>query len=99
MSYSDPVPHEKAVAIVNALTSVPGVAGMHAGRFGEIALLFPGERVRGLRVDDGRLQVHVDVDLDQLGLESDLHQFAGKLRDLVTQKTNLPVDVTVADVA
>ncbi|PRQ10940.1 hypothetical protein C1Y63_08735 [Corynebacterium sp. 13CS0277] len=55
--------HTAAVALRDAILATSGVAGMSGGRFGEIALPFPGERVKGLRDVDGVLDVHLVADL------------------------------------
>lgn len=56
-----------ARSIVAAVTDLRGVAKLSPGRFGEVALLFPGERIRGIRRgtprDDTHLELHVVVDV------------------------------------
>jgi hypothetical protein len=50
-----------AERIRNGVLSVPGVADMHAGTFGEIATHLPGRRVGGVRIDRSGVRVHVIV--------------------------------------
>lgn len=47
------------VAVVTL--SVAGVTGLSAGTFGEVATYLPGKRIPGIRIRDGRVDVHVDV--------------------------------------
>ncbi|WP_075724675.1 hypothetical protein [Corynebacterium aquilae] len=54
--------HDEAQALVERICGVDGVAGMHRGRFGEVAMLFPGDRVGGIRLIDDVLDVHVVAD-------------------------------------
>ncbi|WP_235922921.1 hypothetical protein [Corynebacterium lizhenjunii] len=62
---------EAAHLVRDAVLAVPGVAELHGGSFGEVALLFPGQRVTGLRPvsarDDSHLEVHVTVAFDPTG--------------------------------
>lgn len=53
-----------ARAIAAAVSAVPSVAGLDSGRHGEIALLYPGERVPGLRWTGGRLEIHLRAAFD-----------------------------------
>ena len=56
-----------ATSIAEAVTDLRGVAKLSPGRFGEVALLFPGERVHGIRrpnpQDDTHLELHIVVDV------------------------------------
>ena len=88
------VPLEAAEAIVSDVTSVTGVAGMHSGQFGEVALLYPGTRVQGLRVKDSRLEVHLVCDY---AAGEDLYRVAEKVRAVVARHVDLPVDVIFGD--
>lgn len=70
---------DAAQRIKEAVTSLEGVAGLSAGSFGEISLLFAGARVRGIRKpsprEDTAIEIHVVVDvaaekvLQELGTE------------------------------
>lgn len=84
--------HTTAIDIVQRVLSVPGVSSMHRGSFGEVALLFPGERVPGLRLADGRLEVHVVVKRSA----GDLYQVAESVRGAVGG--SMPIDVVIGDI-
>jgi hypothetical protein len=45
--------------IAAAVTALPHVAGLHSGRFGEIATLLPGRRVPGVRIRPDEITVGV----------------------------------------
>ncbi|MEU8639459.1 hypothetical protein AB0C38_45330 [Amycolatopsis sp. NPDC048633] len=45
--------------IAVAVTALPCVAGLHSGRFGEIATLLPGRRIPGVRIRTGEITVGV----------------------------------------
>ncbi len=45
------------------IQGIPGVADLHPGRYGEVALLYPRHRVVGLRYTRESLEVHLVVDL------------------------------------
>ena len=45
--------------IAAAVTALPHVAGLHSGRFGEIATLLPGRRVPGVRIRPDGITVGV----------------------------------------
>lgn len=101
------VTRETAEAARTAALAVPGVAGLHGGRFGEVAILLPGERIEGLRnsrrsVEHGGehgaelgLEIHVVFDV---GSEREVQAVATDVREAVLQATSLGfVDVVVAD--
>jgi len=46
-------------AVAAAALGCPFIAGLTAGRFGEVATYRPGRRSSGIRVVDGVLEVHV----------------------------------------
>lgn len=105
----DPVPLEQAREIVAAVGATPGVADLSSGSFGEVALLYPGARVPGLRVstigtEEPRLAVHVSVDLGAAagaGEKPMLADIAEAIRGSVRSVgcTELPIDVVFADAA
>lgn len=97
MDHSDPIPAPVAHAIADEVSRVPGVARLHPGDYGEVALLFPGERVPGLRLLGRHLQVHLVIDLDALGPTADLAVVAEHVRGAARSHTDLPVDVILAD--
>ncbi|WP_439657607.1 hypothetical protein ACSHWB_35175 [Lentzea sp. HUAS TT2] len=45
--------------IALAVTALPHVAGLHSGRFGEIATLLPGRRIAGVRIRPGGITIGV----------------------------------------
>lgn len=45
----------------DAVLRAPGVAGLSAGVFGEVATYLPGDKVPGVRVGDDGVHVHVVV--------------------------------------
>jgi hypothetical protein len=54
-----PDPEIDADRIAAAVMALPQVAGLHSGRFGEIATLLPGRRVPGVRIRPGEITVGV----------------------------------------
>ena len=58
---------DTARAIAAAVVGLEGVAKLSPGRFGEVSLLFPGERINGISRpsprDDTHLELHVVVDV------------------------------------
>ena len=46
-------------ALEAAIPAVDGVAAMHGGRYGTVASYLPGPRVTGLRIEDGKVDVHL----------------------------------------
>ncbi|WPF66472.1 MULTISPECIES: hypothetical protein [unclassified Corynebacterium] len=95
MPVSDPLSYEDAEQLVQTVRAITGVADIHAGTFGEASLLYPGQRVRGLRLrEDSRLEVHIVADLDAA---SDLHGLAENVRRTVHAATGFTVDVFIAD--
>ncbi|WP_410586226.1 hypothetical protein [Amycolatopsis sp. lyj-23] len=48
-----------AARIAAAVLAVPGVAGLHGGRFGEVATLGPARRVAGVRVREEDVTIAV----------------------------------------
>ncbi|WP_380169236.1 hypothetical protein [Jannaschia sp. R86511] len=74
--------------------AVPGVVGLHGGALGEVAVYLPGRRVSGVRLRDGRTQVHV-----VLALGVPVRATAETVQRAVAAVRPGPVDVTVEDVA
>ena len=91
---------DTARAIAAAVVGLEGVAKLSPGRFGEVSLLFPGERIRGISRpsprDDTHLELHVVVDVSA-GVS--LAALGETVRDTV--RTTWPaartVDVVFAD--
>lgn len=90
------IPVDQARAIERAVTSISGVDSLHPGRFGEVALLYPGERVRGLKVNCDRLEVHLTVSASLL--TSTLDVLADQVRVTAQDFTDLTVDVHINDI-
>ena len=55
--------YDQAAALRDAISGVAGVAGFYRGRFGEIAWLFPGERIGGMRLLGDVLDIHLVADV------------------------------------
>lgn len=83
---------EDADRIAAVVTAVEGVAGLHAGMFGEVATYLPGHRVSGVRIGQDRVDVHVS-----LNLTAPIRDTATAIQRAVAAITALPVDVTVED--
>ncbi|WIM68078.1 hypothetical protein QP027_01385 [Corynebacterium breve] len=92
---------DDALAAQAAVLSVSGVASMHAGRHGEVAMLYPHERVVGLKPlhrggADG-LEVHVVADISA---GRNLNELADDVRHQVQTVTGMSlIDVTVGDIS
>ena len=85
---------DQADLVAAAVTSVPGVVGLHAGMFGEVATYLPGHRVAGVRTGpDDVTEVHVT-----LRYGSPVRETAAMVRDAASAVTGGVVDVTVEDV-
>ncbi|MDQ3610018.1 MAG: hypothetical protein M4D85_00180 [Actinomycetota bacterium] len=76
-----------------AVVSVPGVAELHPGRYGEVATHLPGRRVRGIQLRSDRVEVHV-----ALHWGTDVLATADEVRAAAMRVADRPVDVTVEDV-
>lgn len=50
---------DPADLVAAAVLAVPFVAGLHGGRFGEVATYLPGRRITGVRLGAGTLDLHV----------------------------------------
>ena len=88
---------EVADRLAARLLAVPGVAALHPGRFGEVALLYPRHRVIGLRCTPELIEVHVVVDL---AAARPLAEVAEEVRGVVRQElidAPQPVAVCFAD--
>lgn len=98
------VTRETGEAARDAALSAPGVAGMHAGRVGEVALLLPGTRIEGLRAvqKDGAsgFEVHLvyDVSVYDVSAGREIQTVAADVQNGVTRATGADfVDVVFAD--
>lgn len=93
-STTEPVAREVADCLVAGIRAIPGVADLHPGRYGEVALLYPRHRVRGLRATPGTLEVHLVVDL---AAPRPLAEIATQVRALAAGLLDMVVDVYFAD--
>jgi uncharacterized alkaline shock family protein YloU len=84
---------ESADDVAAAVMSVPGVARLHAGMFGEVGTYLPGRRVPGVRITDDGTEVHVVL---IFGIP--VRETAERIRDAVAAVVEGRVDVTVEDV-
>lgn len=84
---------EQADRVVAAALAVPGVVGLHGGALGEVAVHLPGRRVSGVRLRDGRTEVHVVV-----AVGAPVPATAEAVQRAVSAVRPGAVDVTVADV-
>jgi uncharacterized alkaline shock family protein YloU len=82
-----------ADAVAVAVLSTPGVADLHAGVAGEVATYLPGRRVRGVRVSDGGIDVHVVLEWP-----ADVPGTAAAVRRAVQAAGYGPVHVHVEDI-
>lgn len=84
---------ELADLVATAALSVPGVAGMHAGQFGEVATYLVGRRVIGVRLRPTLVEVHVALTSGTPVLDV-ATSVRARVAPLVGRR---PVDVTVED--
>jgi len=91
----DPLRDPALVAdlVAAATLTVPGVTGLHAGSFGEVATYLPGRRVEGVRLRRNVAEVHVAV-----AMGASLLDVAAVVRDTVAPLVGTPVEVVVEDV-
>lgn len=79
--------------VADAVLSVPGVAGLHAGMFGEVGTYLPGEKIPGIRIGEDRTAVHLAI-TGQLSV----HHVASAVQAAVEKLVHGPVDVAVEDI-
>lgn len=101
--HPDLLDRESAEKLVDAITGIDGVAALNGGRYGEVAMLFPGTRVRGIHVttprdnsQSQRLEVNVVADGEKL---PNLDKLATAVREVAQGYVSIPVDVHIVDVA
>ncbi|TWS20674.1 hypothetical protein FK529_04860 [Tsukamurella asaccharolytica] len=82
--------------VVDAVTSVDGVAGIHAGGPGSPATYLPGRTVSGVRITDEGGQVDVVLELRR---GTDLLDLADRVRQAATDAAGVPIDLVVSDIA
>ncbi|WP_299569328.1 hypothetical protein [uncultured Williamsia sp.] len=83
-----------ADAVATAAASVPGVTGLNAGRFGEVATLAAGRRIVGVRLHDHSGEVHIEVTLDRSVMDT-----AEDVRRTVEKVAGRSMTVVVEDVS
>lgn len=90
-----------AKSIASNVKDVHGVAGLYAGRFGEVALLYPGERISGLRRVLGAGEIHIEIHITvDYAAGVNLHDLASDIRDVAQQACSIElgrVDVIFSD--
>lgn len=85
---------EPADTVAAAVLAVEGVAGLHAGMFGEVGTYLPGRRVPGVRIADDVTEVHVT-----LFFGAPVRETAARIRSAVAPLVaSGRVDVMVEDV-
>lgn len=83
-----------ADAVAAAVEATPGVVRLHPGRGSEVATYLPGRRVRGVRVLDDTVEVHVVLEW-----AADLTAVAARVhRAAAAAAGDYPVHVVIADV-
>lgn len=86
-----------ARSIAEAVAAVPGVAGLHPGFGVEVATLFSGGKVIGLRLGGERVELYITA--GSADLQTVAHDAArAAARVLAAVGDRRPVDVVVADV-
>ncbi|GAA1906556.1 hypothetical protein GCM10009737_04170 [Nocardioides lentus] len=87
-------PLDPAEELAGELLSLPGVAALHGGLFGEVATYLPGRRVTGIRLDPERTDVHVSIEYGAA-----VHDVVEAVRSATARRVGGRVDVYVEDVA
>lgn len=83
--------------IAELVRTVPGVADLHGGVFGEVATYADGRRVAGVRLGGGGHGPRVEIHLTAV-YPADLPALADAVRARVAPHVDGPVDVVVQDV-
>lgn len=86
-------PSELADLVAAAALSVPGVAGLHGGTFGESATYLPGRRVTGVRLGQEITEVHLTLVYGVPVLET-----AERVRTAVGPLVSTPIEISIEDV-
>ena len=85
---------DPADRVAAAVLALPGVAGLHAGVFGEVNTYLPGRRVAGVRLRPHRAEVHL-----VLAWGAPVEATAAAVRRVATAVAGTVVDVSIEDVA
>ncbi len=86
-------PRELVDDVADAVASVPGVAGLTAGQFGDLATSLPGRRVCGVRLRHDLAEVAV-----VLAWGASAQTTVRAIRTRLAGLLECPVDVTIADI-
>ncbi|MGK2865988.1 MAG: hypothetical protein ACSLFA_04990 [Mycobacterium sp.] len=84
---------ERVDRVVEAVTAVDGVIGLHSGP-GVPTTYLPGRIVGGVRLGSADGKVHVVLELGDALLET-----AERVRQAASTAAGMPIDVVVGDVA
>lgn len=87
-----PLEPEQADLIAAAVLQVPGVAGLHAGIFGEAVTVLPGRRIDGVVVGHESCSVHIIV-----RYPGNPDAVALAVQEALARTVRTPVVVTVED--
>lgn len=91
---TDPATAPDADEVARAAEGVPGVVGLHAGPYGEVATYLAGRRVQGVQLSENRVSVHV---IGRWG--TPLHKLGDNVRAAVEPVAQgQPVDVVIEEV-
>ncbi|MFF0815757.1 hypothetical protein ACFYVR_11485 [Rhodococcus sp. NPDC003318] len=82
-----------AERVAERVLSVPGVAELHGGMFGEVATYLPGRRLTGVALTDTGCAVHIVV-----AYPNNVVDVAERVHRAVAPLIGVPVTVTVEDV-
>lgn len=103
MTQSPPrLTHDQAAELSEALLGVEGIDSLHAGRFGQIALIYSGDRYPGLwhpsptDTEPRSLEIRLVVTRDGL---KNLQAIADRARAIAAQYFAGSIDVIIADAA
>lgn len=80
--------------LADTVLRVDDVDSLYGGLTGEVATYLPGKRVPGVRVRDGRVEIHIVV----RGLRPVTDTARDVRRAVLAQAQPLPVDVIVGDI-
>ena len=87
-----------ARAVADAVTAVPGVAGLSPGSGVEVSTQFAGGKVVGVRLTGDEVEIHIVADQVPLGRVGDEAAAAAR-RVLTANGDTRPVIVVIDDVA
>lgn len=87
------VAEEPAETVAARVLTVPGVAALHGGMFGEVATYLPGRRLLGVSLTGSGCAVHIVV-----AYPHNVVDVAERVHRAVTPLVDGPVTVTVEDV-